>query len=252
MDVRRWGEQCGGEYETTLFLHFSPCRFARAHLMSATIKNGASPRGVRKRERTRTELVAAAEKLVARRGLDAVSIDDITEAADVAKGTFYTHFADKGDLGVAIAKHIRIELEEKVTALNEGVEDAAIRLANGLSTFFTFAIAQPTRARALIRLVPSVVDPDMPINAGIRNDVALGVKTTRFSVASVNASVVSLLGIALSAAMRLSDAEHRVTDAYVLSTDILTTALVAVGLKKSEAARLAKTAIEMRRRELRP
>ena len=58
----------------------------------------AASRGTRKRERTRGELVAAAERLVALRGLDALSIDEITEEADVAKGTFYTHFQDKDDL----------------------------------------------------------------------------------------------------------------------------------------------------------
>ena len=146
------------------------------------------PRAVRKRARTRGELVAAAEQLVAKRGLDAISIDEITEAADVAKGTFYTHFADKGDLAAAIANRIRIELEEKITAANEGVDDAAVRMANGLSTFFAFAIAQPVRARALIRLIPGVVDPDMPINAGIRSDVTLGLKTKRFWAASIERS----------------------------------------------------------------
>lgn len=210
------------------------------------------PRAVRKRARTRGELVAAAEQLVAKRGLDAISIDEITEAADVAKGTFYTHFADKGDLAAAIANHIRIELEEKITAANEGVDDAAVRMANGLSTFFAFAIAQPVRARALIRLIPGVVDPDMPINAGIRSDVTLGLKTKRFWAASVNAAVVTLLGMASSAAMRLTDAAHRVADPYAFSSEVLTTALVALGLKRGEAARFAKTAMDNRRKELKP
>jgi AcrR family transcriptional regulator len=217
--------------------------------MSASMKNENLPRAIRKRERTRGELVAAAEKLVAKRGIDAVSIDEITEAADVAKGTFYTHFADKGDLAAAIANHVRIELEEKITALNEGVEDAAIRMANGLSTFLAFAIARPVRARALIRLVPSVVDPDMPINAGIRNDVMLGLKTRRFWVASVNASVVSVLGMASAAAMRLTDAAHPVGEPYTFAKDLLATALVALGVGQAEASRLAKTAMDVRRKE---
>jgi AcrR family transcriptional regulator len=216
------------------------------------MKNGIMPRAVRKRARTRGELVAAAEQLVAKRGLDAVSVDEITEAADVAKGTFYTHFADKGDLAATIANHIRIELEEKITAVNDGVDDAAVRMANGLSTFFAFAVAQPVRARALIRLFPGVVDPEMPINAGVRSDVTLGLKTKRFWVASVNAAVVTLLGMASAAAMRLTDAAHRVADPYAFSSEVLTTALVALGLKRIEAAHLAKTAMDIRRKELRP
>jgi AcrR family transcriptional regulator len=218
--------------------------------VSAPLKKATLPRVLRKRERTRAELVAAAEHLVADRGMDAVSIDDITEAADVAKGTFYTHFADKSDLGAAIAHSIRVELEEKVTALNDGIGDAALRMANGLSTFLAFAITQPVRVRALLRLIPSIVDPDMPINAGIRGDVMLGLKAKRFWVASVDAAVVALLGIAIAAEMRLTDTMHRVSDPYAFAIQSLTTALVTLGLKQTEAARLAKTAMETRRKEL--
>jgi AcrR family transcriptional regulator len=206
-------------------------------------------RTLRKRERTRGELLAAAERLVAVHGLDAISIDDITEEADVAKGTFYTHFEDKDHLASAIGKGIRIELEEKITATNQGVSDAAVRMANGLSSMFAFTIAQPVRARALIRLIPGAVDPDEPINAGIKGDVALGQKTKRFAGASLNAAVVATLGIAMSAGMRLSDAKHRVADPYAFAAEVVATALVALGLKQPEATRLAKTAMDARKKE---
>ena len=220
--------------------------------MSIMTKSETLPRTVRKRERTRGEIVAAAERLVAARGLDALSIDDITEEADVAKGTFYTHFTDKDDLALAIANRIRVEFEDKITATNEGIADAAVRMANGLSSLCAFAIAQPVRARALLRLAPGGIDPDTPINAGIRGDVTLGVKTTRFTVASVSAAVVVLLGIAMSAGMRLSDPKHRVPDPYTFAAEVIATALVALGLKPTEAMRLAKTAMDARKKEQTP
>jgi hypothetical protein len=143
-----------------------------------------------------------------------------------------------------------VELEDKVTAVNEGIGDAAVRMANGLSTFFAFAITQPVRVRALVRLIPSIVDPDMPINAGIRGDVMLGQKTKRFWVASIDAAVVALLGIAIATEMRLTDTVHRVHEPYAFATQALTTALVTLGLKQTEAMGLAKTAMETRRKEL--
>jgi AcrR family transcriptional regulator len=210
------------------------------------------PRTVRKRERTRGELVAAAERLVAAHGLDALSIDEITEEADVAKGTFYTHFTDKDDLAAAIGRHIRIELEDKITATNEGITDAAVRMANGFSSLCTFAIAQPVRACALLRLISGGVDPDTPINAGIRGDVVLGIKTKRFAVTSINAATVAMIGIAMSAGMRLSDAAHPVADPFAFAADIVATALIALGLKQTEAQRIAKTAMDTRKKELAP
>lgn len=207
------------------------------------------PRTLRKRERTRAEIVAAAERLVAARGLDALSIDEITEEADVAKGTFYTHFEDKEDLAAEIARNIRLELEDKITATNEGVTDAATRMANGLSSMLAFAIAQPIRARALLRLIPGGVDPETPINAGIRGDVAMGVRAKRFAVASVNAAVVALIGIAMSTAMHLTDAKRRVAEPYAFAAEALTTALASLGVKQAEAARLAAAAMNARRKE---
>jgi len=204
----------------------------------------------RKRERTRGELVVAAETLVAQRGLDAISIDDITQAADVAKGTFYTHFADKTDLAAAIALRTRLELEEKITALNKGLTDAPERMANGLSSMFAFAIANPMRARALLRLQPGIVDPNAPINAGLRGDIVLGLKTERFSAPSLDAAVVTTIGGALSAILRMSVmSERRASAPFELAAHIVEMLLVALGVKHSEAARLASAALTARKQE---
>ena len=212
-----------------------------------------APRINRKRERTRGELVAAAEHLVAARGIDAVSIDDITEAADVAKGTFYTHFADKNDLATAIAHRTRLELEEKITALNEGVGDAARRMANGLSSMFAFAIANPVRARALVRLPPDMVDPQAPINAGLRGDIALGLESKRFWAASLSAAVVTIIGGVTTSIMHLSGiGKNPKLDTHAFATDVIATFLVALGLKQNEAARIAEAAMRARKKESLP
>jgi hypothetical protein len=123
-------------------------------------------------------------------------------------------------------------------------------MANGLSTFFVFAVTQPVRARALVRLMPEIVDPVMPINQGIRGDVVLGANTKRFWVASTDAAVVALLGMAVAAVMRLTDTVHRLSQPDGFAIHSLTTALVTLGLKQAEAVRLAQTAMESRRKEL--
>ncbi len=50
------------------------------------------------RERTAQRLVDAAERLIARRGLDATSVEDIAEAAGFSRGAFYSNFRSKEDL----------------------------------------------------------------------------------------------------------------------------------------------------------
>lgn len=49
----------------------------------------------RKKIATRSQILAAAIDLFSRRGLDAVTIEEIAAAADVGKGTIYNYFATK-------------------------------------------------------------------------------------------------------------------------------------------------------------
>ncbi|RBQ20767.1 TetR/AcrR family transcriptional regulator [Spongiactinospora rosea] len=58
---------------------------------------GTTPRTKPAVER-RTDLLDATETLLLSRGVDGFTIEDVTTGAGVAKGTFYLHFANKGDL----------------------------------------------------------------------------------------------------------------------------------------------------------
>jgi AcrR family transcriptional regulator len=55
-------------------------------------------------QQRRDELMDAAQRLFLEQGVEATTIDHITSAADVAKGTFYLHFASKQDLLVALGE----------------------------------------------------------------------------------------------------------------------------------------------------
>jgi AcrR family transcriptional regulator len=60
--------------------------------------DGRALRAKKLRDARRNEILKTARKLFATVGYQAVSIDDIIEAADIARGTFYLHFETKQEL----------------------------------------------------------------------------------------------------------------------------------------------------------
>jgi AcrR family transcriptional regulator len=76
------------------------------------------------RERTARRLLDAAERLIARRGLDATSVEDIAEAAGYSRGAFYSNFKSKEDLFFEVLRRD----QERTNARFAGVLDEALSL----------------------------------------------------------------------------------------------------------------------------
>jgi AcrR family transcriptional regulator len=72
----------------------------------------------------RDELMDAAEGLFVKNGVAATSIDDIVVLADVAKGTFYLHFASKDRLLAALQQRFVARVHQSlVLAMNRRRDD---------------------------------------------------------------------------------------------------------------------------------
>ena len=56
------------------------------------------------RPNTREEIIQAGLKCLVEKGFNAVAVQDITDAADVPKGSFYNHFESKEALGVEVVE----------------------------------------------------------------------------------------------------------------------------------------------------
>jgi len=74
--------------------------------------SGTTDRRVR---RTRRALQEAFVALVLERGYERVSVDDITSRADVARPTFYAHYADKSELFTAVFRSLIEDLGRRVS-----------------------------------------------------------------------------------------------------------------------------------------
>ncbi|MCR4433139.1 MAG: TetR/AcrR family transcriptional regulator [Caldiserica bacterium] len=86
-----------------------------------------------KAEETRSILLKEAENLFALRGYDAVSVDDICQAAGVSKGGFYHHFSSKEALFLELLDRWLSHLDEellKIESSTSTVEEAIARMTD--------------------------------------------------------------------------------------------------------------------------
>jgi AcrR family transcriptional regulator len=88
-------------------------------------------RRARRRAETREKIFRAALGLIAERGLGAVTVEDITEAADVGKGTFFNYFPSKEHIFEAFGEMQVGKIEAMLAEVREGrrsVRDAVVTL----------------------------------------------------------------------------------------------------------------------------
>jgi AcrR family transcriptional regulator len=99
----------------------------------------AQNRFERRRERTRQELLAAATRILADKGLHDTKVTDIAATADVGVGTFYLHFPTKEALFDAVVEDTVARLKAAVDAARGGATDPVERLRAANATLFHFA-----------------------------------------------------------------------------------------------------------------
>lgn len=189
-------------------------------------------RGLR-RTANRPALMGAAEELFGLRGFANVSIDEITARAGVAKGTFYNHFADKADIANHIALEIRTGLRERIGEMKSTSTDPARHLAIAMSLFLHLAIEQPNRALILVSLINDPTDVNSPMNAPVRLTLHSGEASGRFRLASIEASLIMVIGMVSAGIRNLIEQPTRAPSSRI--TDLVVHALRSLGLEWDDA-----------------
>lgn len=90
----------------------------------------------RKKNEVRARILSTAIELFSRHGLDAVTIDQIAEAADIGKGTVYNYFAAKEDIVVAFMADLEARLAPRIARFRPGRSSLDRLLADYLLLHF--------------------------------------------------------------------------------------------------------------------
>ena len=131
--------------------------------------------GSNKRNRTRSTLIDSAIDVFFEKGIEEASIQEITEIAGLANGTFYNHFRDKDELVLASSEAITLEiakvLDERMHDLNRGVS----RIVVASWAFLQVALRAKPWAHVLVGQYLRRPDTETSAFRYVRSDLELAV-----------------------------------------------------------------------------
>lgn len=105
----------------------------RPVLVSDVVKDaGVRNRNDRARQRTRKRLLDAAYRVMSRIGVDATTINQVTEEADVGFGSFYNYFSSKEEIARTVFHEQLADFSDRMDEMNAGIEDPSVRLSRNI------------------------------------------------------------------------------------------------------------------------
>lgn len=110
--------------------------------------------GVRaiQKEKTRRALVQAAfNQLSAEKSFSNLSLREVAREAGIAPTSFYRHFKDMDDLGLAMVDEAGLVLRQLMRQARKRLEGGGSAMATSVETFFEFIQERPNMFRLLLR-----------------------------------------------------------------------------------------------------
>ncbi|MFF0528005.1 TetR/AcrR family transcriptional regulator [Nocardia amikacinitolerans] len=192
----------------------------------------------RRRERTRNALLGAARKFLSE-GRSAVSIQEITDAADVGFGSFYNHFESKEQLfdeAARSALRVYSEMRDAIVALYDDPAEVfavSFRLTGRLQRQI------PETVKVVLNWGMSIMLLDEGLAPRARRDIVAAQEAGRFEPMDPDLAVMAAGGSMLGL-LQLLDAEPD-ADADALSDEMAFRVLRMFGMNKRAAQKLTST-----------
>jgi AcrR family transcriptional regulator len=167
------------------------------------MKPGTAPRldrGSRRRLRTRARLIDAARRIIAERGgIEAVPIAEITEAADVAIGSFYNHFPSRDALFEAVVSETLEAHGRTIDALASEIADVAELCSASLRLTMRMVEADPVWGRFMVRMGTYVPVLGLILGRRLVETLRRGIRSGRFEVTDEGTTLAVVGGVVFGA-----------------------------------------------------
>jgi len=190
-------------------------------------------------EATRGALMAAARRLFAERGYDAVGTEEIVRAAGLTRGALYHHFGSKAELLGAVYERLEAESTERVArvVLGSELESPLEAMKAGVEAFLD-ECAEPELQRIALHDAPAVLGWDRWREIAAANGLGLieaslsaAIEAGEIKPLPVRPMAHLLLGALDEAAMLVARAEDPVARSEV--TTVLVTLLDSFAVRRA-------------------
>ncbi len=192
-------------------------------------------RQARRKRETREKLIDGAHRVMAHNGIDATTIQEITDAADVGFGSFYNHFDSKEEIVDAIVRE-RIEpFGAALEAVNASLSDPAEVLSAKTRHTVRKALGDAVWGRFLFFSVVDTPFARTGLLPRLTRDLKAGIRAGRFDIADLEYTVAAISGT-VGAVTRAGLRAEFGTDAPERAAAVI---LHLVGLSNAEAVKIA-------------
>lgn len=203
---------------------------------TASLESPPPTRGFKKKARTRQALVDAAIRLYAEKGVGELLLNDLAEHAGVSNGTVYNYFKSREEVLLAVGIELANQLSHRVTALSEGTENGAERVAIGVRMFIQQGRQDPIWAAAVVRVFQYDKHIRSVVAANLRIDLRLGLQQGIFHFEDEIIAMGYVASVTTGAITGILDGFDR-PHYDAVAAEML---LLGLGVTKAEANRIAQ------------
>ena len=191
---------------------------------------GRAEIGRQRRAKSRAQIIEAARFLFTSRPIATVTTEEVTRQAQVAKGTFYSHFRNLDDLRTAVAAELSQMFEDLIDTSGLCAADPVARIAAGCAAFVGEAQRDPAWGALVARGACAFPTFASAARERLKTDLLFAQGEGRVASFSIEVGVDLVFGITLQAIRSASRSRMSPADAK----DVVQAILRALGVRTEE------------------
>lgn len=180
----------------------------------------------------------AAIRLFVEKGTTQLTVSELAQAANVARGTLYRNIGSVANLFDRVVAAFSADMHRRVSASFVGIDDPAARLATGLRLWVRYAYENPSIGRFAVKFGLSEETLRAVMTGPPMRDIHDGVAAGRYDLGSVSVDSIAsmIVGATVSAMWMVFEGHQTWREAGSSTAELV---LRAMGIQRDEARDIA-------------